>query len=80
MVRLLYADVEPKHMPDHQIYRLLDLAATEEDQHEVRLSLSPPSSQYSELTSIGADHEPSEGFHDEARWSEVQFAVDEAVQ
>ncbi|GEM07887.1 RNA polymerase II transcription factorb subunit 1 [Rhodotorula toruloides] len=28
-------DVEPKHMPDHQIYRLLDLAATEEDQHEI---------------------------------------------
>lgn len=29
------ADVEPKHMPDQEIYRLLDLAATEEDQHEV---------------------------------------------
>lgn len=24
-------------MPDHEIYRLLDLAATEEDQHEVSL-------------------------------------------
>lgn len=23
-------------MPDHEIYRLLDLASTEEDQHEVR--------------------------------------------
>ncbi|POY71038.1 hypothetical protein BMF94_5964 [Rhodotorula taiwanensis] len=28
-------DIEPKHMPDHEIYRLLDLAATEEDQHEI---------------------------------------------
>ncbi|KAM0749122.1 hypothetical protein T439DRAFT_327617 [Meredithblackwellia eburnea MCA 4105] len=27
--------IEPKHMEEHEIYRLLDLAATEEDQHEV---------------------------------------------
>lgn len=34
------ADVEPQNVPDHEIYRLLDLAATEEDQHEVRLFVS----------------------------------------
>ncbi|GAA5885857.1 hypothetical protein JCM5296_000167 [Sporobolomyces johnsonii] len=28
-------DIEPQHLPDHDIYRLLDLAATEEDQHEI---------------------------------------------
>ncbi|GAA6063087.1 hypothetical protein JCM10212_005150 [Sporobolomyces blumeae] len=28
-------DIEPQHRPDHEIYRLLDLAATEEDQHEI---------------------------------------------
>ncbi|KPV77679.1 uncharacterized protein RHOBADRAFT_41675 [Rhodotorula graminis WP1] len=28
-------DVEPQNVPDHEIYRLLDLAATEEDQHEI---------------------------------------------
>ncbi|BGP40837.1 RNA polymerase II transcription factor B subunit 1 [Rhodotorula kratochvilovae] len=28
-------DIEPQHLPDHEIYRLLDLAATEEDQHEI---------------------------------------------
>ncbi|GAA6007085.1 TFIIH/NER complex subunit TFB1 [Rhodotorula paludigena] len=27
--------IEPQHMHDHEIYRLLDLAATEEDQHEI---------------------------------------------
>ncbi|CEQ41979.1 SPOSA6832_03746, partial [Sporobolomyces salmonicolor] len=33
--RLPPADIEPQHLPDHDIYRLLDLAATEEDQHEI---------------------------------------------
>ncbi|KAM0789520.1 hypothetical protein ACM66B_000335 [Microbotryomycetes sp. NB124-2] len=28
-------DIEPKNLKSHDIYRLLDLAATEEDQHEV---------------------------------------------
>ncbi|BGP56112.1 hypothetical protein JCM8202_005878 [Rhodotorula sphaerocarpa] len=28
-------DIEPRHMPEHEIYRLLDLASTEEDQHEI---------------------------------------------
>lgn len=29
------ADIEPRNLQHHDIYRLLDLAATEEDQHEV---------------------------------------------
>ncbi|GAA5826603.1 hypothetical protein JCM5353_008925 [Sporobolomyces roseus] len=28
-------DIEPQHQTDHEIYRLLDLAATEQDQHEI---------------------------------------------
>lgn len=37
-----YADIEPRNLQHHEIYRLLDLAATEEDQHEVRrLPLRP---------------------------------------
>lgn len=31
----LISDLEPKNLKHHDIYRLLDLAATEEDQHEV---------------------------------------------
>lgn len=36
------AGLEPKQLAEHAIYRLLDLAATEDDQHEVR----PPSPRF----------------------------------
>ena len=39
---LRYKDIEPKNLQHHEIYRLLDLAATEEDQHEVRASTTAP--------------------------------------
>lgn len=34
-----FLEIEPRNLHTRQVYRLLDLAATEEDQHEVRLRL-----------------------------------------
>ena len=77
-------------MPDHEIYRLLDLAATQEDQHEVRAPISlmvtagARSTHRESLLVLGSaprtDHEPAARLYDETGRAARELAAHAPLQ